>query len=252
VALIRCDFFSDALEVGTAMTVVVPQTTTAQIGVEQTATDAELPVLYLLHGLSDDNSAWLRYSSVERYAAERGVAVVMPQVDRSFYADVPGGGRYWTFLTDELPHVVRSFFRFSTRREDTFVGGLSMGGYGALKWALRQPDRFAAAVSLSGALDVVELSRGERKPVFDRAFGGTPGPDDDLFALLERADASGVPLLYVGCGTDDELHGSNARFVTEARKRGLDVQVDDRPGGHEWALWDAMLPDVLAWLPLRR
>jgi len=125
-----------------------------------------------------------------------------------------------------------------------------MGGYGALKWALRQPERFAAAVSMSGALDVVALSQGERKPVFDRAFGGTPGADDDVFALLERADASVVPPLYVGCGTDDELHASNVRFVGAARRAGLDVHSDDRPGGHEWALWDAMLPDVLAWLPL--
>jgi S-formylglutathione hydrolase FrmB len=96
-------------------------------------------VLYLLHGLSDDDTAWLRRTSIERYVSELGLAVVMPQVHRSFYSDELHGLRYWTFLSDELPQLVDSFFHVSTRREDTFVAGLSMGGYGALKWALRQP-----------------------------------------------------------------------------------------------------------------
>ncbi len=159
-------------------------------------------MLYLLHGLSDDSSAWLRYTSIERYAAPLGLAVVLPQVQRSFYSDEVHGARYWTFLSEELPSVVQSFFRVSARREDTFVAGLSMGGYGALKWALHHPDRFAAAASLSGALDVVGLSRQpDRRDLFARVYGDTVGPHDDLFALLDGTDPSAAPPLYVGCGT---------------------------------------------------
>jgi S-formylglutathione hydrolase FrmB len=210
-------------------------------------------VLYLLHGLSDDASAWLRYSSIERYATECGVAVVMPQVGRSFYADEAHGAAYWWFLSEELPHVVRSFFRVSDRREDTFVAGLSMGGYGAIKWALHQPGRFAAAASMSGALDLVSLTEEpERTALFHRVFHGSPGPQDDLFALLEQADPARVPPLYIGCGTEDPLHGHSVRFAAAATGAGLDVHTDFRPGGHEWALWDAVVRDVLAWLPLRR
>ncbi len=251
-ALLRCDFFSEALEMGTSMTVLLPQAGEEQVGVtgSPVAAGDGFPVLYLLHGLSDDSSAWLRYSSVERYVAPLGLAVVMPQVHRSFYADEAHGGRYWTFLSEELPEVVGSFFRVSPHRADTFVAGLSMGGYGALKWALRRPDRFAAAASLSGALDVAALSREPwRQELFERVFDGPVGPDDDLFTLLAGADPDALPALHLGCGTEDHLLGSTVRFADAATAAGVDVHVDLRPGGHEWQVWDRMLPDVLAWLP---
>src|SRR3954451_5213569 len=132
-ALVRCDFFSDVLELSTSMTVILPQSTSAQIGMSGSAAVGDPPVLYLLHGLSDDDTSWLRRTSVERYAAALGLAVVMPQVHRSFYTDEAHGSRYWTFLSEELPALVSRFFRVSQERRDTFVAGLSMGGYGALK-----------------------------------------------------------------------------------------------------------------------
>jgi S-formylglutathione hydrolase FrmB len=253
-AAIRCDFFSEVLEVGTSITVLLPQATEEQIGVEEAVTrTGDFPVLYLLHGLSDDSTAWQRYTSIERYAAPLGLAVVMPQVQRSFYADEVHGGSFWTFLTEELPSLVQSFFRISNRREDTFVAGLSMGGYGAFKWALRHPDRFAAAASLSGAMDVQTLSRGEeRRALFERVFAGEVSPDDDPFALLDQADPAAVPRLYLGCGTEDHLFEGNQRFAKAAQAAGLDLHVDFRPGEHEWGLWDATIRDVLAWLPLDR
>jgi len=252
-ALLRCDFFSDVLEVGTSMTVLLPQATEEQIGVSTSSTTrgGDVPVLYLLHGLSDDATAWLRYTSIERYAGDHGIAVVMPQVQRSFYADEAHGGRFWTFLSQELPEVVGSFFRVSARREDTFVAGLSMGGYGALKWALHQPERFAAAASLSGALDVRTLLP-ERRELFDRVYDGRLGDDDDLFALLGRHDAADLPQLYVGCGAEDHLVDGSRKLAAAAQRAGVDVRTDWRPGEHEWGVWDAMVQDVLAWLPLRR
>jgi putative tributyrin esterase len=250
VALLRCDFFSDVLEVGTSMTVLLPQASEEQIGVGSTpVATGGFPVLYLLHGLSDDGTAWTRFTSIERYAAEAGVAVVMPAVQRSFYADEAHGARFWTFLSTELPTVVGSFFNVSQRREDTFVAGLSMGGYGALKWALRHPERFAAAASLSGAVDLVSLLP-ERRPLFERVFDSRVGPDDDLFALLAAADVATLPALYLGCGTEDHLYDANVRLVEEATAAGADLRVDFRPGEHEWGLWDATIRDVLDWLPL--
>ena len=127
-ALVRCDFFSEVLEVGTSMTVLLPQAGEEQVGVPSTTRDGDPPLLYLLHGLSDDASAWLRYTSIERYAAPLGLAVVMPQVQRSFYTDEAHGSRYWTYLSEELPDVVDSFFRVSRRRGDTVVAGGSLGG----------------------------------------------------------------------------------------------------------------------------
>src|SRR5688572_8749608 len=173
-ALIHCDFFSETLELSTSMTVLLPQQTRTQIGMAGAgAGEHGAPVLYLLHGLSDDHTIWQRRTSIERYAAPLGLAVVMPAVHRSFYTDERHGGRFWAFLSDELPALVGEFFRVSARREDTYVAGLSMGGYGAFKWALRQPERFAAAASMSGALDVVDLSRwSDRSALFERVHGG--------------------------------------------------------------------------------
>ena len=115
-ALLRCDFFSDVLELSTSMTVILPQSTSGQIGMSGSAGEGAPPVLYLLHGLSDDDTTWLRRTSIERYVAPLGLAVVMPQVHRSFYTDQAHGGRYWTFLSEELPALVGGFFRVSDRR----------------------------------------------------------------------------------------------------------------------------------------
>src|SRR3712207_1096864 len=148
-AFLTCNAFSESLEMGVTLNVVLPQATESQIGVNASVTPGDLPLLYLLHGLSDDHSAWLRYTSIERYAAEAGVAVVMPAVGRSFYANEAQGHRYWDYVSDELPRIIGDFFRVSTRPQDTFVAGLSMGGYGAMRLALTFPDRFAAAATLS-------------------------------------------------------------------------------------------------------
>ena len=249
-ALLSCDFYSDALELSTSMTVVLPQETTTQIGMTGVQAPGAPPVLYLLHGLSDDHTTWARRTSVERYAAPLGLAVVMPAVHRSFYADERHGHAYWTFLSEELPRVVSSYFRVSDRREDTYVAGLSMGGYGALKWALREPSRFAGAASLSGALDVAALvRRPERRSLGQRVFGEAVGEQDDLFALLAAADAPALPPMHVSCGTQDALVDSNHVFVRAAQAAGVPVTVDFRPGEHDWAFWDAEIQTVLGWLP---
>ena len=121
-ALLTCDFFSEALERGTSMTVVLPQPTEEQIGVAEVSVEGPPPVLYLLHGLSDDHSAWLRFTSIERYAAARGLAVVMPAVDRSFYANEAHGHAYWDFVSDELPRVVAQFLQVSQDPAETLRG----------------------------------------------------------------------------------------------------------------------------------
>lgn len=275
-AVLDVHFHSDALQVSTAMTVILPEHPRTLIGLggggAQAPDDpAGPPLLYLLHGLSDDESIWLRRTSIDRYAAEKGLAVVMPRAGRSFYQDEAHGSAYWTFLSEELPEVVHRFFRVSTRREDTFVAGLSMGGYGAMRWALSHPDRFAAAASLSGALDLAaragDLSGGALSgggldadspfldfapDVRDRVFDGhfTPGGDNDLLALLGRSDASVLPALWVSCGRQDELLSHSEHFVAAARAAGADPHVEYPDGVHEWGLWDTQVRRVLDWLPL--
>ena len=256
-ALIRCDFFAESLMLGTSMTVLLPQPAAAQIGMDGTPAGGPPPVLYLLHGLSDDDTAWTRYTSIERYAAAKGLAVVMPQAHRSFYADEARGGKFWTFLSEELPQVVERFFRVSTRREDTFVAGLSMGGYGALKWAFRQPQRFAAAASLSGALDAAYLQRLDLRPhmreLTGRVFGDrdVQGGPDDLLHLAATADPARLPGLLLRCGQQDPLLAQNERFVQACAKQGIELNSGFGPGAHEWGYWDREIQTVLDWLPIQ-
>ena len=239
------------------MDVIVPQADPATAAVGSSASSQEHQCLTLLHGLSDDHTIWQRRTSIERYVEPLGLAVIMPAVHRSFYTDMAHGLRYWTFISEEVPAVARDLFRLSSRREDNFVAGLSMGGYGAFKLALRQPDRFAAAASLSGALDMAALvsNPGDRDLDFQHVFGDrkVEGSEDDLFACAEKLLQQDLrPALYQWCGTEDFLYESNVRFRDHAQATGLSLTYEESAGGHEWRFWDRQIQRVLEWLPLRR
>lgn len=254
-ALIKCDFFSESLQLSTSMTVILPQETNAQIGMKNTVSGNKHQTLYLLHGLSDDHTIWTRRTSIERYAAPLGLAVVMPQVDRSFYTNMAYGNKYWTFLTEELPMVARSFFPLSEARADNFVAGLSMGGYGAFKWALNKPDSFIAAASLSGAMDVETLQDRSEGGLYQLIFGENSirGTEHDLFSLVEKVKDQNVkPSLYQCCGTEDFLFEDNKRFKQACEHTAFDYTYEFSPGEHEWGYWDKKIQDVLEWLPLRK
>ncbi len=217
---------------------------------------ALLPCLWLLHGLSDDHTIWQRRTSIERYVDGLELAVVMPAVARSFYTDMRHGGRYWSFVSEEVPAVARSLFPLSPLREHNFAAGLSMGGYGAFKLALRHPERYAAAASLSGALDLAGRAAGPDMSADMRLIFGDPpavaGSDDDLLALAGRvagmADAL-HPQLFQWCGTDDSLYAENQTFRDHAQKLGLPLTYTESPGGHSWSCWDLQIQHVLSWLP---
>lgn len=253
-AFIQCDFFSEVLQISTSMNVLIPQQTKSQIGLQTNTRSEKHPTLYLLHGLSDDHTIWMRRTSIERYASELGLAVVMPNVDRSFYRDMAYGKKYWTFVTEELPQLARSFFPLSEKREDNFVAGLSMGGYGALKWAFRKPHQFSAAASLSGVMDVEGLEgRGEVQLLdYPLIFGLPPviRPEDDLFWLLENRRRYGevTPRIYQCCGTEDFLYQENKRFSERCKQEPICFTYEEGKGSHDWAYWDHKIQDVLKWL----
>lgn len=256
-ALLRCDFVSEVLKMDTSMTVILPQDLTTPFSPEPAPIRTAPPVLYLLHGLGDDATAWSRQTAIERYVAPLGIAVVMPQVGRSFYADQVHGQPYWSFLSEELPMLVDSMFHVSTRREDTFVAGLSMGGFGAMKWALHEPARFAAVASISGVLDSAQVRRNRephREAVMHAAFGDgdIDGTANDVRHLLSQAAGSGreLPAIYICCGEEDSLHQLNVQFAALAEDLGVPVTAEFGPGAHEWSYFDASIQRVLDWLPL--
>ncbi len=254
-------FFSDTLGFQTSMNVLLPRRTLSEMKSKRAS---RYRTLYLLHGHSDDHTAWQRYTSIERYAEGLNLAVVMPAVHLSFYNDMAHGGKYWQFISEEVPTLVRDLFSLSSARKDNFVAGLSMGGYGAFKLALTHPERFAAAASLSGALDIREVvdpnGRRNDKEWLDEmrtVFGDlrkVPSSKHDLFTLAKRvAKASVKPRLYQCCGTEDYLYEDNLRFREVVRKLPLDLTYEEGPGEHNWAYWDKMIQRVLVWMfPVRK
>ena len=239
-ALLHVNFFSRALNVASSVDVILPENAQG-IGVTAAGSEALPRVLYLLHGYSDDQTIWQRRTSVERYAAGHNLAVIMPAVNHSFYCNEQGGERYWDYVSQELPETMQRFFRLSDKPEDTFVAGLSMGGYGALKLALNFPERFGAAASFSGASDITWLSK--RHPEqWKRIFGGKSprGTECDLYHVMKANGAAAhKPRLYVSCGTADFLYDAHKKLVPALKKAGWDVTAHDEPDAvHEWGFWD--------------
>ena len=256
-AHIQCDFFSETLQLWVSVNVILSERNLEHIRTH--GRDERYPVLYLLHGLSDDHTAWQRRTSIEQYVDPLGLAVIMPAVHRSFYSDMTDGLKYWTFVSEELPVKMNAMFPLSDQREDTFAAGLSMGGYGAFKLALSYPERFAAAASLSGALDMRQRVT-DRDPGWQieirRMFGdpaGFPGSPNDLLSLAEKVaqSAGPKPMLYHWCGTEDFLVEQNKSFEAHARQIGLSLESEYAPGDHTWKYWDLMIQRVLAWLPIK-
>ena len=252
-ALIHLNFHSDVLGMAMQADVILPQKNTSLIGM-QTRDSETYKTLWLLHGLSDDNTIWQRRTSIERYASEKGIAVVMVNGERSWYTDMKYGGRFFTYLTDELPKICRNFFRgMSDKREDNFVAGLSMGGYGALKCALTYPDRYAAAASLSGAVDIAAYVEGKKElddPYWYSILGEfdkVRGSKNDLFALAESCAKSEVkPRLFLWCGTEDFLLGSNRRLKAHLDALSLDNTYRESEGDHSWHWWDLHIQSALS------
>ena len=183
----------------------------------------------------------------------------MPSVGNSFYANMAYGGRYWDYVSEELPRAISSYLPVSSRREDNYVAGLSMGGYGAFKLAALAGDRFAAAASLSGVVDLAAFAEagasgrilfsGET-PRLDLCFRNplTGGPDDLRAMFSGRCE--GLPLLRLYCGSDDFLYEQNRGFNRFLENEGIACDLVSGPGGHEWDYWDRTIKEVVAWLPM--
>jgi S-formylglutathione hydrolase FrmB len=257
--LTQINFFSDVLTLRSTLNVILPQ---RKVSEQRQQPRPLLRTLYLLHGYSDDQTAWQRWTSVERYVEGLNLAVVMPAAHNSFYTDMVHGGKYFTFLTEEVPAVLQDMFPLSQEREDTFVAGLSMGGYGALKMALSRPDLYAAAASLSGAVDMREVVKKHDDPdnptwleSMRNIFGdleSVPGSQHDLFTLAEQVSRAKIkPSLFQYCGTEDFLYADNLRFRDYVRTLPLELTYAEGTGDHTWGYWDMMIQKVLAWLPLK-
>ncbi len=259
--LVHVDFHSEALGRSTSLYAVLPQARPIETTGRFAPLQGGLKTLFLLHGRTDDYSAWVRRTSIERYAEEKGLAVVMPDAGLSYYADMAHGPEYFTYISEELPLIARSILPLTREREGTYIAGLSMGGYGAMKIALRRPDLFSRVGSFSGTLDLaswVQICRknGNRDvlEILENSFGdpdAVTGTGNDVFHLLRELMASGSqpPRIYQCCGTGDFLHGVNLSFKEFCAREDVPVDYEEWPGGHDWDFWDQAIRRFLAWLP---
>jgi putative tributyrin esterase len=212
------------------------------------------PVLYLLHGLSDDHSGWVRRTSIERHVQNLPLIVIMPDGGRGWYADSKSNPRmaYETFITQDLIEFVDSTFQTRAERAGRAVAGLSMGGYGAFKLALQHPDLFCAAVSFSGAVDM--RYRMEQNPVWSAEFRAIFGDEfagsrEDIIALLEQVPADQRPALWMSTGDQDGLLEDNRRAHAHMERLGIPHFYREDPGyGHGWDYWDFAVQDALVFL----
>jgi S-formylglutathione hydrolase FrmB len=249
-ALIRIDHVPETVKVNLPLFVIVPDP--GKMGGEPVA---KRRVLYLLHGLSDDASAWQRYTSIEPVAAGYGLVVVMPSAGRSFYVDQPNGQAYFTYLTEELPRFLEGLFGLVPRRDDTFIAGNSMGGYGAFKAALLRPELYAAAASFSAPLSLAVLQvipdDDPRRHEFELLFGGLDtlvGSEHDPMVWLERAskNPSAIPRLFISVGRQEDIYPLSGMFHAACQSLGVQSEYHEEDGDHDWFFWDGQIRRFLA------
>lgn len=246
-ALMHIDYYSEVLGRGAHMDVILPEG----------AHIAQRPwkLLLLLHGMSDDHSIWQRRTTIEEFVRHKNICVVMPSSFLGFYTNTYRGERYFDHISDELLRIVRRMFpNVSRERKDTFVAGLSMGGYGAVKCTLMRPDLFAKAASFSGALDIAGASNLDDSdpmvPFWANIFGpqeGVAGGRDDLFRLASDLKENRPPL-YIWCGTEDFLYHMNTAFRDHLEKIGYPLSYSETPGNHDWFYWEREIRNAIHWM----
>lgn len=241
---------------------VIGKATTAEVLLPKVG-EGPWPVLYLLHGLSDDASTWMRHSRIEYYVKDLPLVVVMPDGYRGFYTDHAQGPAFGRHIGEELPAQIERHFNVKASRAGRAIGGLSMGGYGALRIGLGYADRFCSVHSHSGALgwQDVKNRQGFRRTAAAigrgdefgdelwRIFGDNPqGTPHDLLASAVKAKrARRLPRLLIDCGTEDYLIADNRAFHAALVGAGIKHEYREWPGAHDWDYWDTHVRDALAW-----
>jgi S-formylglutathione hydrolase FrmB len=255
--LLRGNVYSDVLHLYTGITIFAP---------DQSQEEGPYKVCYLLHGLHNDQNAWLDSTMLQVFARDYRTMFVLPTVGRSFYTDMKYGYNYFSYVSEELPRIIKRVFNISAGQADTAVIGCSMGGYGALKAALSKPEQYGFCGAISAAcLFIREHLDGLRENTdywlktggpeaqalltdFKAAFGEDLKYSDsiDILKLAEKAAAQAIrPKIYAACGTEDSLRKENLRFKDQIEKLNLDYAYEEWAGAHDWYFFNDALKKAL-------
>ncbi len=256
-ALIQVNYVSNALQRTVPLQVILP--------VDKLTPDGKLPkekkfkTLYLLHGFLGNYTDWVSGTRIQRWAEERDLCVVMPSGDNAFYVDRPEtSNNYGVFVGEELVEITRRMFPLSRKREDTFIGGLSMGGFGAMRNGLKYHKTFGAVISFSGVLELFEEWKKApadadcsfQEGLFGSYESAVNTDKNPIWLARKLAGKKQLPKIYIACGTEDFLLSHSRNFRDLLIRKGFDVTYEEGPGGHEWDFWDTYIKKVIDWLPL--
>ena len=261
-ALFQMDFYSLSLAKTVNAVVVLPNDVFPMMIAGNENYNRRMKTVYLLHGYSGSSKDWLMGSSIAELAIKYNLAIVMPSGDNSFYLDGKGTGKaYCQFIGKELVDYTRKTFGLSDRKEDTFIGGYSMGGFGALHTGLAYSDTFGKIVALSSALIVHNI---EKKPedfkdeiadydYYTSVFGDLSkleSSDNNPEYLIRKlkATAQAIPSIYMACGTEDFLLETNRAFHQFLSDEKVAVEYIESPGNHDWLFWNQYLEPSLQWM----
>ncbi|GFH41687.1 esterase [Lactococcus hodotermopsidis] len=255
-AILQIEYYSEILGMVRNVNVIYPETVKNP---DENVPTTDIPVLYLLHGMSGNQDTWLNRSGIDRLVRNTNLAVVMPSTDLAWYTNTTYGARYFDAIASELPKVLQNFLpNLSSKREKNFIAGLSMGGYGAFKLALAT-NQFSYAASLSGAISFKHLAATDLgDEAYWQGIFGDLGKFDESDNSVQKLAAdftekfgTDKPKLYAWCGYQDFLYEANHFAVKDLQDKGFDISYDTSDGKHEWYYWTKMLDRVLDFLPIK-
>ncbi len=261
-AIFQGNFFSQAIQRQTMFQVALPNDLPPIMTKLNPHYKRRMKTLYLLHGFSGNCLDWLTGSCVNDLAGAYNLAVVMAGGDNSFYLNSKGtGNAYETFVGKEIVEYTRGTFGLSDKKEDTFIGGLSMGGFGAIHTGLCYPQTFGKMFGLSSALiihDIEGMKPGESNGVadydyYERIFGDLDHLDESMNnpeAVIRKRLKAGEKIqpIFMACGAEDFLIEHNRSFRDFLKKQSVEVTYRESPGTHEWKFWNEYLEPAIQWL----
>lgn len=259
-AVMNVTFLSYSLQRYVDFKVILPVEDTKTMQSNPKNKPIKFKTVYLLHGHSGACGDWLYGSRIFKIARDRNIAIVMPSGENSFYVDHNESGvLYGSYIGKELVEVTRRMFPLSEKREDTLIGGLSMGGFGSLLVGSRYAETFGGIISLSSGFiinDVVHMLDSDRlleKPrsYFESIFGDVTrikGSEKDPLAMAIQAHEKGIlPPIYFACGRQDYVFQYNVDMKNELQNAGIDIHWVEDQGEHEWTFWDPYIEIAIDW-----
>lgn len=215
------------------------------------------PVVFLLHGLTGHYNNWTELTKLANYLAGYDIIVVTPEGGDGWYTDsVSSANEKWeSYIVKELIPEVDNKFRTLAIREKRAIAGLSMGGFGSLKFGLKYPDKFVLAGSFSGALGAAQITEKQFPGAIGKTIDGIFGPADsetrksnDIFSIirdLSPEKMKAIPFIYLDCGTEDFLFQNNREFVDLLIEKKVPHEYRQLPGVHDWKYWDKQVQEFL-------